>query len=129
MLGSHSALASPTEANSASGSLEDDVEVHTEDTGEGVVLDAQIDVLLDAEAEVSSIREVLLLEFSVLDLETSLQNLICLLAADGHVHGDLFVPLDAETSDGESSSGGHGLLASEIFQDLASCIRWIGYPW
>ena len=39
--------------DASAGSAEDDVEVHTEDTGRGVVLDAQVNVLLNAEAEVA----------------------------------------------------------------------------
>jgi hypothetical protein len=53
VLGTDCAFASSSKTNSASWSLEHNVEVHTEDTGEGVILDTQIDVLLDAESEVS----------------------------------------------------------------------------
>lgn len=51
MLVANGSFASSAESNSASGALEDDVEVHTEDTGEGVILHTQIDVFLDAESE------------------------------------------------------------------------------
>lgn len=51
MLVADGGFASSAETNSAAGALEDDVEVHTEDTGEGVILHAEIDVLLDAESE------------------------------------------------------------------------------
>jgi hypothetical protein len=51
VLGSDGGFASPSQTNAASWSLEDDVEVHSEDTGEGVVLDAEINVFLDTEAE------------------------------------------------------------------------------
>ena len=51
VFGSNGGFASPPESNSASRSLQDHVEVHAEDTSEGVVLHAQIDVLLDAESE------------------------------------------------------------------------------
>ena len=57
MLGANGAFAASSESNSASGALEDDVEVHAEDAGEGVVLDTQVDVLLNAEAEVACMRE------------------------------------------------------------------------
>ena len=53
MLGADGGLAAPPKADSASGALEDDVEVHAEDAGERVVLDAEVDVFLDAEAEVA----------------------------------------------------------------------------
>ena len=45
-------LAAPV-TNIHAGPAEDNVEVHAVDTDAGVVLDAQVDVLLDAEAEVS----------------------------------------------------------------------------
>ena len=57
MLGADGGFASPPQANPASWALEHHVEVHAEDAGEGVVLDAQIDVLLDAEAEAACVRE------------------------------------------------------------------------
>jgi hypothetical protein len=40
-------------ANTLAGSAEDDVEVHTEDTSGGVVLDAEVDVFVDTKAEVA----------------------------------------------------------------------------
>ena len=62
-------------------------------------------MLLNTEAEVASIGEVLLLEFFVFDLESSLKNFVGLVASDGHMHGHLLVTLDSEASDSESGSG------------------------
>jgi hypothetical protein len=53
VLGADGGFAASSESHSASGSLQHDVEVHAEDTGEGVVLDSEVDVLLDTEAEVA----------------------------------------------------------------------------
>jgi hypothetical protein len=53
VLGANRAFAASSKANSASRTLQHYVEVHAEDTREGVVLDAQVDVLLDAESEVA----------------------------------------------------------------------------
>ena len=39
--------------DTSTGSAEDDVEVHAEDTGGCVVLDTQVDMLLNTEAEVA----------------------------------------------------------------------------
>jgi|TARA_B110000305_G_C19247943_1_gene543262 hypothetical protein len=39
--------------DSLSGSTEDDVEIHTENTGVGVILNSEIDMLVDTESEVS----------------------------------------------------------------------------
>ena len=57
MLGADGALGASSKSDSASGALEDDVEVHAEDTSEGVVLDTQVDVLLDAESEVACVSK------------------------------------------------------------------------
>ena len=51
------------------GASQNDVEVHSVDTDGGVVLDAQIDVLLDAEAEVAVGGEVLTTELVLTDLQ------------------------------------------------------------
>ena len=50
------------------GAAENDVEVHAVNTDGGVVLDAQIDVLLDAEAKVAIHGEVLATELVFADL-------------------------------------------------------------
>jgi hypothetical protein len=76
------------------------VEIHAVDTDRRVVLDAKIDVLRDAEAEVASLAEVALPQLVLLDLEAALEDLLCLGPADGDVDGDLLVTADAEGSDG-----------------------------
>lgn len=76
------------------------VEVHAVDTDGGVVLDTEIDVLGDTEAEVASLGEVALAELVLLDLEATLENLLSLGATDGDVDGDLFVTTDTEGTDG-----------------------------
>ena len=84
---------------SRTGSCHAAVEVHTVDTNRGVVLDAQIDVLRDAEAEVASVGEVLLAQFVFLDLETALEDFFGLGTSDRAVDGDLFVSSNAEGAD------------------------------
>lgn len=81
-------------------SAHNDVEVHTEDTDTGVVTSTQVDVLLDTETEVTSIREVLAPELVLLHLQTTLQDLLSLGATNGNMDSDLFVTTDAECSDG-----------------------------
>lgn len=76
------------------------VEVHTVDTNTGVVLDTQVDVLADTEAEVTGLGEVPLSQLVLLDLETTLENLLGLGATDGNVNGNLFVTTDTEGTDG-----------------------------
>lgn len=76
------------------------VEVHAVDTNAGVVLDTKIDVLADTEAEVAGLGEVALAELVLLDLETTLQDLLGLGATDGDVDSNLFVTTDTEGTDG-----------------------------
>jgi len=76
------------------------VEVHAVDTDRRVVLDPQINVLGDAEAEVASLGEVALPQLVLLDLEAALENLLCLGAANCDVDGDLLVTSDTECTDG-----------------------------
>lgn len=76
------------------------VEVHAVDTDTGVVLDTQIDVLGDTETEVTGLREVALAELVLLDLETTLKDLLGLGTTDGNVDGDLLVTTDTEGTDG-----------------------------
>ena len=120
MFGADSALASSPKTNSASWSLQHNIEVHTENTSEGVILNTQIDVFLDTETKASSIGEVSLLELSVLDFKTSFQDLISLVTTDGDMNGNLFVSFNTEASDCESSSRRNWLLPSQIFKHFAS---------
>ena len=76
------------------------VEVHAVDTNARVVLDTKIDVLGDTETEVTGLREVALAELVLLDLKTTLKDLLGLGATDGNVDGDLLVTTDTEGTDG-----------------------------
>ena len=62
--------------NVHAGPAHDHVEVHTIDTDAWVILDAKINVLLDTETEVSIFREVLSSQLVLLDLQSSLENLL-----------------------------------------------------
>lgn len=79
------------------------VEVHAVDTNRRVVLDSQIDVLGDTEAEVAGLGEVALAQLVLLDLQATLQNLLGLGATDGDVDSDLLVTTDTECSDSVAS--------------------------
>lgn len=52
------------------------VEVHAVNADRGVVLDTEIDVLADAEAEVAGLGEVPPAELVLLDLEATLENFL-----------------------------------------------------
>lgn len=80
-----------------------DVEVHTKDTDAGIITRAQIDVLLDTETEVASLREVLAPQLVLLHFQTTLQDLLSLGSADGDVDGDLLITTNTERADGVAS--------------------------
>lgn len=96
----------------------DDVEIHAEDTNARVVPGTEIDVLLDTEAKVAGLGEVAAAELVLLDLQAALEDLLGLGAADGDVHGDLFVATDAERAHGVARLGGHGRLTRELLEDF-----------
>lgn len=96
----------------------DAVEVHSVDTDGRVVLDSQIDVLGDTETEVTGLGEVLLAELVLLDLETTLDDLLGLGATDGDVDGDLLVTTDTEGTDGVAGLGVDGSLTRKLLEHL-----------
>ena len=69
------------------------------------LLDAQVDVLLDAEAKVSVLREVLAPQLVLLHLQAPLQDLLSLGSPHCAVDSDLLVPPDTEAPDGVASLG------------------------
>jgi len=95
---------------------EDHVEIHAVDADRRVVLDAEIDVFLNAEAEVSRRREVVLAQFVLAHLQAALQDLFRLGTAHRAVHRDLLVPPDAERAHGVARLREDGRLTGELFQ-------------
>lgn len=76
------------------------VKVHAVDPNGGIVFDAQIDVLADAEPEVARLREVLLPQLVLLHLQPSLQDFLGFGPPDGDVDSNLLVASDTKRSDG-----------------------------
>ena len=76
------------------------VKVHAVDADRGVVLEAEIDVLADAETEVASLGKVPLAKLVFLNLQSTLENLLSLGSADCDMHGNLLVTTDTEGTDG-----------------------------
>ena len=111
-------MLSPPPRHPSSWSSHHDKEVHTKDTDTGVIPSTEIDMFLDTESKVSSLGEVPLPKLVLLDLETTLENLLGLRATDGDVDGDLFITTDTERSDGVPGFRCHGCLTSELFQHL-----------
>ena len=104
--------------NTVTVTAHDNVEVHTVDTNTWVVLDTQVDVLVDTETKVTGGTEVSSLQLELLDSETSLQDLLGLGASDGHVHRDLLVSSDTESSDSVSGLGLDWRLTGQLLQHL-----------
>ena len=82
--------------DSASSAGQHNVEVHAVDSNLRIVLDAQVDVLLDAKSKVSVLREVRCLQLILANLESLLEDLGGLLSTDGDVNGDLLIASDGE---------------------------------
>ena len=68
MFVSDSALSSLPVSHTVAGTSQDDVEVHPVNPDAGVILDAEVNVLLDAKPKVALIREVLLTQLVLFDL-------------------------------------------------------------
>lgn len=80
-------------------------------------------MLLDSEAEVSVVGEVLAVQFVFLDLESLVDDLLGLRSTDGAVNGDLLVSTDSEGTDGVTSLGEDGGLASELLEHLKQIVQ------
>ena len=101
--GTDPALAAAALGDALTGAGHAAVEVNAVDTDAGIVLDAEIDVFGDTEAEVASLGEVAAAKLIFLDLQATLQNLLGLGAADSDVDSNLFVTADTELTDGVTS--------------------------
>ena len=89
-------LANLPSGDTCAGPGKADEEVHTINSCCWVVLNSQVNVLVDTEAEVSGLAEVLCEELIFLNFEATLDNFESLLSSDGNVDGDLFVTTDSE---------------------------------
>lgn len=130
MAGTNGALHAAAAGDTLTRSGHAAVEVHAVDTNGGVVLDTEIDVFADTEAEVASFGEVALAQLVLLDLEATLENFLGLRpqlarlsgtkhaevlgekipsnvahlgATDGDVDSNLFVTSDTEGTDSVTS--------------------------
>lgn len=115
---SDNGLAAAAAGDTETGAGHDDVEVHSVNSDTGVVLDSQVDVLGDTESEVTGLGEVALAELVLLDLESSLENLLGLGSTDGDVNGDLLVTTDTEGTDGVTGLGVDRSLTGQLLQNL-----------
>merc|ERR1719300_475947 len=88
------------------------------DADAGVILDAQIDVLLDAEPEIAGVGEVALAQLVLTHLRATLKDLLSLGSTHSAVDSDLLVPTDTKGSHSVTGLGVDGLLASQLLQHL-----------
>merc|ERR1719473_1924570 len=93
-----------------------DVEVHAVDARRRVVLDAEVDVLGDAEAEAAGLREVLLTQLVLVDLEAALEELVRLLATHRRADRHLLVTAHAPGPDRLAAPRVHRLLVRELLE-------------
>merc|ERR1719322_1135713 len=95
---------------------EDDKEVHAIDTNAWIVLNSQVNMLLDAEAEVAIVGEVLLPQHVLLHLKAPLQDFLGLGSPDCAVNGDFLVSPDTEATNSVTGLGEHWGLSSQRLQ-------------
>lgn len=105
----------------------DDEEVHTEDTDGWVVLDAEIDVLSDTEAEVAVLGEAALWKFVGLDTEGTLDDIDGLVATDGNLGRDVLTTTDTEATDSQTGLAVGWLLIGELGEDLGDLGELIAF--
>jgi hypothetical protein len=103
VLNTNARSATFTTVDSETRTAQDNEEVHTINTDSGVVLETQVNVFLNTETEVTGLREVTILEFHFVDLETLLQDFEGFLTTDSDVSRDLFVTTNTECTDGKTS--------------------------
>ncbi len=112
-------LRSAAHSDSLSWSGQDNIKVHSENTGVWVVLHAQVNMFCYTEPEVAGVTKVASLQLVLLDLEAFLEDVLGLLASDGHVTGDFVISADSERSDGVSGFRGQWGLAGQVLKDFA----------
>ena len=97
--------------------LEHNVDIHTMNADIPIVLEAKIDVFLDAEAEVAGAREAVRADFVIVDLKGLVEDLERPLATHRHVRRDLIVTANPELRDRAVGACKHRLLAGELLND------------
>merc|ERR1719198_502938 len=103
-------------AHPSTGAGKHDVEVHAINASGGIVLNAEVNVFVDAEPEAACVAEVGLLQLILFDLQPSLDDLQRFGPAHGDVGGDLLVTTDGETSHRVSCLRCHGFLLRDLVQ-------------
>ena len=110
--------ASSSLRNSLSGFVENDIEIHSKNTSIRIILDTEVNMFLNTEAEVTGVGEVTFSKFEFFDFKSFFQDFFGLVSSDSHMQGDLFISLNSERTDGVAGLGGDGSLSSQVFQHL-----------
>ena len=115
--------------NTSSWSFEADVEIHTVNTGGGIVFDAQINVFCDTETKVTALGEVFRQQFKLFDTKTSVQQFQSFFTTDSHVASDLFISSDTKLSHGKTCFGQDRFLIGQLLQHFGGTCKSIpGFP-
>ena len=94
------------------------VKVHAKDTNSGIISCTKINVLLNPKPKVACFGKVASMELVLFHLETALENLLRFGPTNCDMNGNFLVAPDTELTDGVAGLGGHGCLASELFEDF-----------
>ena len=76
------------------------IKVHSVNANRRIILDAQIDMLANAEPKIPRCGEILLFQFVLFYFEAALKDFFGFGPAHGDVDGDFFVAANAEGADG-----------------------------
>jgi len=99
----NTAVSTAATRHAVSRPAKNNVEIHAINASVGIILNPEIDVLLNAEAEVTRAREVATAQFKLLHTEASFENFFSLFATNSHMGGNLFVLPDTKTLNGQAS--------------------------
>lgn len=91
-------------------------EVHAVDTDGRVVLHAEIDMFLDAEAKRAGVGETCVAQLKLFDLEPASEDVARAGTAHGRVAGNLLVAADAEAADRQPRLRKPRLLTGQLLQ-------------
>merc|ERR1711976_170891 len=100
MLGANAGCPLPPVGDVEAWSTQHYIEVHAIDTNVGIVLDAQVNVLLDSKTKVASVREVVAPKLVLTHLKTPVQDLLGLGSSHSAVHRDLLISADSKGTHG-----------------------------
>ena len=112
LISAHFAVYPPSKSDSLASPSQYNIEVHSKYPSIRIILDAQVNMFINSKAKVTSVAEVLLLQFIFLHLQPLFQYFQCFVSSDSHMAGHLLIPFDSKGPNGESGYREHWGLAS-----------------